>query len=37
VMAGAVCDLLMQKEKQVRWTGFAEKKEQYLVHLRQNQ
>ncbi|MBO5330299.1 MAG: amidohydrolase [Anaerotignum sp.] len=37
VMAGTIYDLLMQPEKQVRWEGFAEKKEQYLAHLRQNQ
>lgn len=37
VMAGTIYDLLTQPEKQVRWENFAERKEQYLTFLRQNQ
>lgn len=37
VMAGTMLDLLRQPEKQVRREGFAQRKEQYLKLLRQNQ
>lgn len=37
VLCGTIYDLLTQKEKQVRAENFAEKKEQYLALLRQNQ